>query len=102
MKLFESINWPHERRLLTKRKWPVIDMKYMICNVFRDERQLAVVPLVNLGTTPATSYWSYRREAFMSGEVFYLCVHSIVLAMLLVILMAYAFHTGTYTVYSKA
>lgn len=29
----------------------------------------------------------------MSGEVYYLCVHSIALAMLLVILMAYAFHT---------
>ncbi|GAV04682.1 hypothetical protein RvY_14932-3 [Ramazzottius varieornatus] len=58
----------------------------------RDERQLQVVTSP-AGAPAAGSYYSYRREMFMSGEVYYLCVHSIALAMLLVILMAYAFHT---------
>jgi hypothetical protein len=45
---------------------------------------------------------NYPTEIFMIGEVYYLCAHSVVLAVLVIILVAYLFHTTSAMIIPKA
>jgi hypothetical protein len=45
---------------------------------------------------------SYNRERFLVGEVYFLCAHSAVITMLVVILIAYLFHTTSAMIVPKA
>lgn len=55
--------------------------------------------------TPAPGTWSpnsYLREMFLAGEVYFLCAHSAVITVLVIVLIAYLFHTTSAMIIPKA
>jgi hypothetical protein len=54
-------------------------------------------PVIN-----GTNYYSYAREMFLVGEVYFLCAHTWALGTLMIILLSYAFHTVSSVIVPKA
>jgi hypothetical protein len=48
------------------------------------------------------NYPSYKREMFLVGEVYFLCAHSAVITVLVIVLVAYLFHTTSAMIIPKA
>lgn len=63
----------------------------------RDERRL----VSNL-TLNGSTYESFPREIWLSGETYFLCVHTLALGVLMIILLSYAFHTVSSMIVPKA
>jgi len=54
------------------------------------------------GDAIGKKYYSYLREMFLVGEVYFLCAHSAVLTVLAIVLIAYLFHTTSAMIVPKA
>jgi len=62
-------------------------------------RRLCVDTRVTPSVVTCFSYW---REIFMIGEVYFLCAHSAVITLLMIFLITYLFHTTSAMIVPKA
>jgi len=54
------------------------------------------------GSPPPNTLLSFLREQFLVGEVYFLCAHTAVLVVLVIILVSYLFHTTSAMIIPKA
>lgn len=63
------------------------------------------VPAGSVRLPPSDSYTralSYNREAYLNGEVYFLCAHTAAITVLVIFLVAYLFHTTSAMIIPKA
>lgn len=68
----------------------------------RHEERLHVLERMEDQRVIANGSFTYPKELFMSGEVFFLCAHAAVLTCLMVFLLSYLFHTVSSMLAPKA
>jgi len=65
----------------------------LVASQRQEHRPIISDPTNTTNPLPNVPWFSYLREQFLVGEVFFLCAHSAVITLLVVVLISYLFHT---------
>ncbi|OQV19798.1 hypothetical protein BV898_06070 [Hypsibius exemplaris] len=74
----------------------------LVASLRTEHRPLIVDQSGNVNPNPGQQWFSYVREQFLVGEVYFLCAHTAVLVFLVIILDSYLFHTTSAMIIPKA
>lgn len=74
----------------------------LVASMRTEHRPLIVDQSGNVNPNPSQQWFSYVREQFLVGEVYFLCAHTAVLVFLVIILGSYLFHTTSAMIIPKA